>query len=352
MLIGKNQLFATLVCMPISVQIALAKEIDAVSLYRSFSQEQSPVHAVNAFTVRSFSAPTARMMRLNQGNISVRLVTPLNSEFHRAGDMVFAEVISSSLPNGKVWLPKGTVLSGYVEGADKAGYAQRDGVLCLRFYDGCFAGQKFAFNSAPNTADAAMHPQPGKLTKKRVARNIIMSATFIAVPLAIGSGGTSLAITTGAGALIGGALAEPGHHISGAMEGAWQGSGLSFLDPVVRKGKKVVLPEGTQFALQLKEPIQLPESIVIAARREEQSEAVTAAQLETKALLMPSQSTQREQAEPVEKECRRYLAQNDLASALNCLDKAIAAKPNEQLAQLRERLLLEIVGGAAGSSTH
>ncbi|MGH9549590.1 MAG: hypothetical protein ACRD3W_09450, partial [Terriglobales bacterium] len=210
----------------LSVAPSLSKEVDLSALAKSFRPEQTPAQAMNRFTVRSFDQKPEPIVDLQNVSLVVSLMTPLNSKLNREGDLIRAEVVSSSTTNGAPWLPKGTILEGSVEGAHNSTFCRTDGRLFLRFYTATINGNELDVNIAPSAGgDRWVHPAKSKMTKKAMVRNALMAATFIAVPLAIGTGGTSLAITAGAGAVIGGVLADDGKHLQGAVNGAWEGSG-------------------------------------------------------------------------------------------------------------------------------
>jgi hypothetical protein len=290
------------------------KQSDDLETYRSFAeQDQSATQTINAFTVRNFSARPEKRVTVNDATVIISLITPINSQFNRGGDTVQAEVLESHLKDGSAWLPKGAILTGTIEGADRSTYCRTDGKIYVRFYTAQTQGTEIELSSTPTTSDNALHPRVLPPSKKKIVRNILMSAAFIAVPLAIGTGGTTLAITAGAGAVIGGVLADKGQHLQGAVSGAWEGSGLGLLDPVVRKGKSVILPAGTTMALQLQEPARVPASIIRRARQEE-SGSVTSLEA--------------------------LLKQNDLASAFALVDRTLESAPTDsQLLSMKQRLM-------------
>ncbi len=339
-----------LLCIICATPIAESKDIDAVSLYHAFEEDQTPVEMVNHFSVRNFSDLRRPTVNIERGSLSVELITPLNSMLHIEGAPIRAKVISSRLANGVEWLPRGTFLDGTIEGVQSATYGRTDGALCLRFYAARFNDETFEITCLPKTKDALIHPTAKKPTKKAIARQILMSASFIAIPMAIGSGGTSIALTTGAGAIIGGVFADDGKHISGAVNGAWEGSGLGFFDPIVKKGKSVVLPAGTRLELTLQEPIREPLAIFQVARSEQKKHDSdqTAIELSTKETVLHTKAID---PKLVTEQYQRLIAQNNLAGAIGVLDEAIASDPdNKELQDELHKLTSRITGSDAVTS--
>lgn len=313
---------------------------DDLRKYRAVDEPQSEVQQFNSFAVRDLSRKPEAMVTFNTAMIVVKLLTPLNSEFNKEGDTIQAEVLESNTGAGRWWLPPGTILTGCVERADHSNYAQTNARLYIRFYDANCEGKTFTISSLPDTRDTAIHPSPKKLSTKGKIRNVLMAATFVAVPLAVGTFGTSVAITAGAGAVIGGVLADDGKHIQGAISGAWEGSGLGVLDPIVRKGAPAILPADTKIALQLREPAQVPLSVVKLARQKQLQgdKPSPAASLATQAKIVKPLDVA-----AVQERCNQLLEQKNLASALALLDQSLRTSPdNETLSTMRSRVLQEI----------
>ena len=321
-----------------TVSAASAKHMSPEDIARSYlSDDDSVIDKVNGFRVVN-AMDREKIVTVTNSGAVVKLLTPLNSTFHKNGDEVRAEVISSSTQNEKAWLPVGTVLTGYVDQVDQATFGRTDAQFHIAFYKGSWNGKTFELVTVPDKKDGVITPLPIALTKKAKVQRLLMAATFIAVPLAVGTGGTSLAIRAGAGMVIGGALAEKGHHISGAVNGAWQGAGLGFLDPVVKKGKDVILPEGTQLAIKLREPTVLSQSIVADARRQQSDVAITT--LSTSAKIFTPESF-----ETIKKQCDLLVNQGDMALALDYLDKKLKSNTdNEQILSLKETVAEQAIG--------
>ncbi len=320
--IGLSSLFLICCC---DRSLAFAKQPDVSDLLKQFGADKgnSEISNVNGFLL----GPTRvkeRKLEIVSGQLIVKLLTPVNTLVQQTGDPVAVEVVKSTGPNGKAWLPVGTKLEGTISQAETAHRGKRDAVVFMSFESASYGGSEFELIAQPATNDGGLHPLSKPMTKKQVVKNLLFTATFVAVPLAIGTGGTSLAITTGAGAVIGGVLAEKGHHISGAFDGAWRGSGLSVLDPLVKKGENVELGVDTTFQLSLTNPIKVPAQIVRLAQNEDKGSIV---EMNTSVTML---SAKKLNAVDVESECNRLIAHKDLAAALSLVDRRISEDPNNE----------------------
>ncbi len=236
---------------------------DYSQLVKSFSQPDSEVEIVNNFVLNSRSTSrknNTEYVTVEHAQIFARLLTPLNSSLSQSGDVVKAMVTGSATRDGKPWLEEGTILEGCVESSNKSKFASTDGAIVIRFYSARLRDRVIDLTMVvPDTDDQSLRPSHyHKVTRKQRVRGILMTATKLAVPMAIGTGGLSIGITTGAGAIIGGLLADDGKHMQGAVKGAWDGAGLSFLTPLVSKGKSVVMAEGSPLMLTLSDSVYVP----------------------------------------------------------------------------------------------
>lgn len=320
---------------------AYAKEPDPAQLAREMDDEQKlgDVQTLNQFFANGtqFAKKPEKQRLVQNGIIYAQLKTPLNSTLAGVGDTVLAEVTYSSL-NGKPWLPRGTILEGTVDGANKATFGRTDGSIGVRFYKANFEDIQVELTTAPDNDSQTLKPGEKKKTKKQKIRGILMMATRLAVPMSIGTGGLSIAITTGAGAVIGSVLADDHKYWQGAVDGAWQGSGLgSIFDPVVRKGNNVVMPVGAPLMLKLTEETVVPERLVLLARKQETTPQLTESldvaltSLQTNAKIISKSGTS-EQAHMPETASAEQLNQIDQAIKLGNLAKglAIAKKLDER----------------------
>ena len=180
---------------------------DMAIIQSEIDLDSSPVNCVNDFIRNSHTAGEQTLVTRSVQNLHVvvRLLTPLNSNFSHIVNPVRVVVTQSVGGNAKPILPPGTILEGYVEGQQSNGRLRRDGSIILKFYWATIGGQRFDLHLVPDTANGALYPYHlrSPMTGKQKLRLILMAANKIAIPCALGSGGISLAITVGAGAVIG-----------------------------------------------------------------------------------------------------------------------------------------------------
>jgi len=340
-----------------------------------FMPPLSNTGVVNEFITNSrmSAAPDAPTETIANLKIVVKLQAPLNSDFSKPGDPVEAEIAEPVAGLTESAMPVGSVLHGYVERSVASGRMSRHGQLYVRFYWIEQGGrwQELYANAGEMQGDR----MPVRVTRKQVLRGILMTATMMAVPMAIGTGGMSLAITAGAGAVVGAALADDRKYVKGAVRGAWQGSGLSVLDPLVAKGKQVRLPAGQRLELALAEPLTLPAgSRARAPAAQPSGQAATTnawgrivpglqdagpdSVLRTSARIISANEAEKpagslppdagDIAPPaVVERCREYVSQKNLAAALDAAEKAHRQYPRDpELNKFRRELLTRVSGGA------
>ena len=320
--------------------------------------EASQLEQVNDFIAHNkpIGKKPEKTVRVSNGQIFCRLITPLNSSFNLSGDTVQAVVIGSLSSKGKPWLEEGTILEGVVEASKKAGRGQSDGYLTIRFYTAKFGEKQIDLFTSADTDDGKIKPPEEELlTKKQRVRGVLMTMSRLAIPAAMGTSGMSIALTAGAGAAIGLAFSDKGKRIQGTVRGAWEGAGLSFLDPAVCKGRSVILPEGTPLELQLDEPIAVPPYIGSANRITSTSELSAAllsqkappVKLETHAQILGQKSSAAAEtvAEDRLKDVRRRIDQNDLAAALTELTAVEEAYPEDETIKTLHTQLFEVISG-------
>lgn len=341
---------------------------------------KNEVSAANEFILNSGGGGDSGLVRrkVESLQLCVRLLTPLNSNFNLPGDRVAALVTASRDEQGTEVLPAGTILEGSVERARSSGRPHRHGEIFLRFYRGRIGERWFAISLIPDSQTGSLGPAPCQPTGRDRLRRVLIFSTSLAVPLAVGTGGISLAITTGAGAVFGALLAEDRHFVRGAMRGAWEGSGLAVLDPLVSRGKPVVLGEGTLLALRLAEPDELvlpkreraaaasgtragtfadisrqlfprPASpwVLLTTSARVLSRSGAAAQSDQLAAGGQGRAAGQEVCAAVLERVRALVDQKNLAAALDELEQASVKFPNSvEISELR-RKLLEFVSGRA-----
>ncbi len=363
------------VCIALTVAIsaltfcdkATGKDSETERMIRdALERSPTPLQSVNEFISHSAPVGSAKpnMVTTSEGRIYVRLLTPLNSSFNHSGDDVKAVVVGSQNKKGMPWLQEGAILEGQVEDAKKATFGQTDGSLVVRFYTVNIDNHHVDIFTTPDTDDHTLKPSPVHLTtKKQRVRGILMTATRIAIPAAIGSGGMSIAITAGAGAAIGLAFSDKGKRIQGTARGAWEGAGLTVLDPLVCKGKSVILPEGTALQLQLTDSVVAPKYVANpnaietnALGSNQSTEATSVTQLATHAEIVKNSSTNEKATTQIETPdplvaVNRKIAQNDLAAAITELNEAERLYPDDPKVKDMHKKIFELVSGQKTSGT-
>ena len=136
---------------------------------------------------------------------------------------------------------------------------------------------------------------------------------------------------------------------------------MNVLDPLVCKGKSVILPEGTPLQLQLSEPVAAPKYVAnsnepkitsdIAASLSAGADSVT--QLATHAQIVKNSSTSSPAAVQSESEQKidpllsvnKKIAQNDLAGAITALSEAERLYPEDENVKNMHKKIFDIVSG-------
>lgn len=184
--------------------------------------------------------------------IPIDLRTAISTQVAKAGDFIEATVNQNVPLNGTGYLPAGSVISGQVTESKAGRRLSRSGSLSI------------AFNNLrlPSGASFPMSAHlVGTIGRYKDVNGVERGEGWKAKlgQLALrGGGGAGLgaALGTGLGAIVGG-----GH---GAGTGAWAGAafggGLGAMDMLLRKGRDVIIPSGTEMKLQMDEPLNLPAS--------------------------------------------------------------------------------------------
>jgi hypothetical protein len=363
-----------------SVMVWLSVMPAAIGQARFDDQVKTELASVNEFILNSGGGADTGLIsrKIESLHVCVRLLTPLNSNFNLPGDRVAALVTASRDEQSREVIPPGAVLEGAVERARSSGRPGRNGEIFLRFYRARIGDRWVSLDLIPGSETGSLGAAPQPPTARGRLRRVLIFSTSLAVPLAIGTGGISLAITTGAGAVFGALLAEDRRFVSGAVRGAWEGAGLAVLDPLVSKGKPVALGEGTLLALRLVEPDELalpkteiqpqaagarPGTFADISRQIFPRPAPPWVLLTTSARLLSrggglAEGSQMavgchqdvaapDECAAVVERVRALMDQKNLAGALDVLDKASAKYPdNREIAEMRRKVLDFVTGRA------
>lgn len=316
--------------------------------------------------------------------VYAHLLTALNSNFNLPGDSV--EAVVDGTP-GSSSLPPGTILEGMVENTCKNARLHQDGQLFVRFYRAVYANRAVDVDFLICTQDGAVRPGDRinfhpPMSRKQKVRLLLTSAGRVAVPLAVGSGGLSLAITAGTGAILGALLADDHRYLSGTIRGAWEGAGLTFLDPFVCKGATVQLRSNTPLVLHSQVPFDLAGLTTAATAVQQPLPCISiqsilpdkqAVSLTTHAQLVNQANSGIEKSannfsnqddidnsahvdrciiDPLSR-TRMYIEQKNLAAALKAVNDAYAEFPdNAEVRKLHDQILPFVTGRHIEDNSH
>ncbi len=350
---------------------ASARVPDLERLQRAFDMDRNEASLVNDFISNSSAGkPQRKQIEIDQLVLQVRLLTPLNSDLNQPGDLVKALVTATPEgPAGKL-LPAGTVLEGFVEQTVKTARLNKDGKIYFTFYWARVNGQRFGLRLGNDTNHGAWKPGPRPPeTRKQKLRRVLILTSSLAIPMAVGTGGLSLAISAGAGAVIGGLLADDKHYFKGIMSGAMQGSGLSLLQPLITRGQSVKLAWGAPLQLRLFDRISaeepataaMPETIesLNASRLPPESDTENLDdELETKAEMLEEDrfiwtdkpvlsghaTVSLDESDPL-CQVRQYMQESNLACALQAANEALAKFPQDKRVRATREALFNWASG-------
>ncbi len=185
--------------------------------------------------------------------IPVTLSTSIATQVAKSGDLIQATV-SQNVNVGDSVIPAGSVVIGQVTDARAGGRLTRSGELQIRFNRLRLPDGSETPITAHIVGSIAKYAEVGgdqsDTFKGETTKNKVGSVAFRGL---LGAGGGA-ALGTAVGAIAGG-----GH---GAGMGAWSGAaiggGLGAADSLIlRKGKDVTIPSGTNMQLQLDSPVAI-----------------------------------------------------------------------------------------------
>ncbi len=346
--------------------------------YLAPAPAQAASITVNEFIMNggSIGKTSSAPVEISAAPFKVRLLTPLSSLFNLPGDSVTA-VVNENIPGQLgTLLPIGTKLYGTIEGLQENGRMRKEGNLAIHFYQCDTPEGRLDLDFAPISRDGRIHPLKAnsKISRKQQLNHLLTASSRIAIPLAIGSGGLSLAITAGAGTILGALLADNGRYLQGAAKGAWYGSGLSLFEPLIFKGPPVRLPAGSEITVRALEPLKIPSNALrVAAQRAPASNQASAvlpvsptsslllqqALLSTTARLLTATSSeparhdeqskrQSSLKDPLER-LKESIEQKNLAAAIDALDSATRLYPGDpEVERYRQELVFLTTGHSSG----
>lgn len=164
----------------------------------------------------------------------------ISSEYTTTGSLVTVTLPNEIAYNGKVVAPKGSVLSGTVVEAKKAGFGGRNGKIKVIFNNlRTPNGYNIAINAVFKTDDNSGVLKGGTKmdTTKDYAKNTAIGA------------GSGAALGTAMGALSGGSVGK------GAVYGTAVGAGIGVANAARQKGDNVEIPANVMMDIFFTQPI-------------------------------------------------------------------------------------------------
>lgn len=188
---------------------------------------------------------------LPQGlTIPISLRTSISTQVAKEGDFIEATVSSNVPLQGSSYIPAGTVVSGQITEAKAGRRLSRSGSLSIQFNDLRLPDGASMPISAHLVGSIGRYKdvngvERGEGWKAKLGQFAIRG---------VAGAGLGAALGTGLGAIAGGGRGVG----TGAWAGAAFGGGLGAMDMLLRKGRDVIIPSGTEMQLQMDEPASLP----------------------------------------------------------------------------------------------
>lgn len=167
--------------------------------------------------------------------------TPLTTGVNASGDEFFSKISKDYVVDGKVVIPKGTIVHGTIEEMKRAGRAGRNGYISTKFdYMITPDGREIAIEGGSTTRDS----------KAMAAAKVVGRASgYTAVGGAIGA---IMVVKYGGLAAI---AASNGYALAG---GAAVGGTIGLTTAMLTHGKNAMLQPGAEIRVKLKEDLHLP----------------------------------------------------------------------------------------------
>ncbi len=184
--------------------------------------------------------------------LPVTLSTSISTDAARPGDLIQG-TLNQPLHLGNAVIPAGTQVMGVIEDSASGGFFGRSGRLTMKFNRMRTPNGVETPMSARLTGDVGKYDQVGGNSGTLKGETWKNKTGQVALRGALGAG-TGAALGTAVGAIAGGRGGLGRGAWSGAAIGGGAGVAQSLL---LRKGKQVIIPSGTQLTLQLDAPVQL-----------------------------------------------------------------------------------------------
>jgi hypothetical protein len=183
--------------------------------------------------------------------IPISLRTAIDTQVAKEGDYIQAAIQSNVSLGGCSYIPAGSTVTGQISESKAGRRLSRSGSLSILFNElrlpngteiPISAHMLGAVGKYQEGKDDEYH---GETWKAKLGQTVLRGALGAGLLAGLG---------TGIGAIGGGGYGAG----TGAWSGAAIGGGLGGLDMLLRKGRDVIIPSGTQMRLQLDEPISIP----------------------------------------------------------------------------------------------
>jgi type IV secretion system protein VirB10 len=184
--------------------------------------------AMLVISAMSFAADDA--ITLPAGSeLHVQLITTLSSKTNETGDLWTGKVVEPVFGKGGEIVPEGSTVDGHITYVKAPGRVKGKGEMRL-IVDSISTPDSSKYNIVASLKDASG-------TKVKDEEGTMQGP---------GKDGKGTAVETGAGAAAGAAVGAVAHGGTGALYGAGIGAMAGLAHRILKKGKDIVLPSGTE----------------------------------------------------------------------------------------------------------
>lgn len=201
------------------------------------------------------NGPRAGTVYAPQGlNLPMTLQTAISTQVAKPGDLIQGEISQMVSLGGRGYIPAGTQVVGSV-GESRAGRRlSRSGALSIEFTSMRLPSGQMVPINAHLVGDIGKYKNKGQGNQDLYRGEGAGTKVGQFFLRGLGGAGLGAALGTGLGAIAGGS-----HGVGrGAWGGAAIGGGLGAADMLLRKGRDVIVPSGTEVQIQLDQPVALP----------------------------------------------------------------------------------------------
>lgn len=185
--------------------------------------------------------------------IDVSLSTSISTQVAKPGDFIRATVSKNVPLGGVAYIPAGTVVTGEVTSSKKGGFFTKSGLLSIQFNEMQLQnGMQVPF-SATVVGNIGKWKEKGDTGTYR-GEGTLAKLASLGIRGLVGAG-AGAALGTGIGAIAGESGTATGR---GAWSGAAIGGGVGAVSSLIRRGRNIIIPTGTEIQLQLTQPLSLP----------------------------------------------------------------------------------------------